>query len=139
MKPDKMLFIIYVDIQSLSRQTDVCGNNPEKLWTMKIGEHIPCEYSVSTIWGFDYVESKHTLYHGKRLYEKVLQFFKRTYQKYPFWKERNVTINKRRIKIISRGKSMLYIHQRKSLLKMKIFENSEIIANNCTGKYRGAA
>ena len=31
MKPDKMLFIIYVDIQSLSRQTDVCGNNPEKL------------------------------------------------------------------------------------------------------------
>ena len=137
MKPDKMLFIIYVDIQSLSRQTDVCGNNPEKLWTMKIGEHIPCEYSVSTIWGFDYVESKHTLYHGKDCMKKFCNSLKE--QKYPFWKKRNVTINKRRIKIISRGKSMLYIHQRKSLLKMKIFENSEIIANNCTGKYRGAA
>ena len=27
----------------------------------KIGEHIPCEYSVSTIWGFDHIEDKHTL------------------------------------------------------------------------------
>ena len=30
--------------------------------TTKIGEHIPCGYSMSTIWAFDHIENKHTLY-----------------------------------------------------------------------------
>ena len=34
-------------------------NNPEKFSATKIGEHIPCWYSMSTIWGFDHIENKH--------------------------------------------------------------------------------
>ena len=30
-----------------------------------LGEHIPCEYSMLTIWVFDHIENKHTLYCGK--------------------------------------------------------------------------
>ena len=47
--------------------------------TTKIGEHIPCGYSMSTIWAFDHIENKHTLY---LLYKKVLYFFNRTHKKF---------------------------------------------------------
>ena len=48
--------IIYVDIESLIRKIDGCENNPENSSTTKIAEHIPCEYSVSTIWVFSHIE-----------------------------------------------------------------------------------
>ena len=44
---------------------DWCANNPEKSLTTKIGEYIPCGSSMSAIWGFDQIESKHILYRGK--------------------------------------------------------------------------
>ena len=49
MKSDKMPFIIYADIESLIRKIDGWANNPENFSTTKIGEHIPCGYSMSTI------------------------------------------------------------------------------------------
>ena len=56
MKSDKMPYIIYANIESLIRKIDVCANNLKKLSTVKVGEHIPCGYSKSTIWGFDHIE-----------------------------------------------------------------------------------
>ena len=60
-----MPYITYADIESLIRKIDGCANNPEKSLKVIIGEHIPCGYSMSTIAGFDHIESKHTLYRGK--------------------------------------------------------------------------
>ena len=48
MKSDKMPYIIYADLESLIEKIDGCANNPEKPLTTKIGEHIPCGYSMST-------------------------------------------------------------------------------------------
>ena len=62
---DKMPCIIYADIFNYKIDIDGCANNPENFSTTKIGEHILCGYSVSTIWAFDHIENKHTLYHGK--------------------------------------------------------------------------
>ena len=59
MKSVKMLYITYVDIESLIKKVDERANNPEKSSTIKIGEHIPCGYSISTIWAFDHRENKH--------------------------------------------------------------------------------
>ena len=42
-----------------------CANNPENSSRTKIGNHIPCRYSMSTIWAFDHIGNKHTLYCGK--------------------------------------------------------------------------
>ena len=70
MKSDKMPYIIYADIESLLRKIDGLANNPEKSSTTKIGEHIPCGYSMSTISGFDHKEYKHTLYRGKDCVKK---------------------------------------------------------------------
>ena len=50
MRSDKMSYIIYADIGSLIKKKDGCANNPENSSTAKIGEHIPCGYSMSTIW-----------------------------------------------------------------------------------------
>ena len=33
--------------------------------TTKIGKHIPCGYSLSTIWGFNHMKNKHSLHRGK--------------------------------------------------------------------------
>ena len=59
-----MPYIIYVDIESLIK-IDGCANNLENSSKTKIGEHIPCGYSMSTIWAFDHIENKHTLYRGE--------------------------------------------------------------------------
>ena len=37
----------------------------EKSSTAKVGEDIPCQYSVSRIWPFDGVEIKHSVYRGE--------------------------------------------------------------------------
>ena len=106
-KSDKMPHIIYADIESLIRKTDGCENNLGNSSTTKIDEHISCRYSMSKIWAFDHVENKHTLKFGKDYMKKVLRIFKRTRENYNwFWKEKNVTDNKRRTKITSRCKNM---------------------------------
>ena len=63
MKSDKMPYIMYADIESLIKKTDGCTNNPQNPSTTIIGEHIPCGYSMSTIWAFHNTENKHTLNH----------------------------------------------------------------------------
>ena len=60
-KSDKMPYIIYADMESLIKKIDGCENNPENSSTTKIGEHIPCRYSMSTSLAFDHIENKHTL------------------------------------------------------------------------------
>ena len=49
MKPNKMSHIIYADLESLIKSIHGCANNPEKSWKTKIGEHIPCRYSMIAI------------------------------------------------------------------------------------------
>ena len=73
MKSDKMPYLIYADIESLIRKIDGCANNPEDSSTTKIGEHIPCGYSMSTIWTFDHIENKHSLYLGKDCRKKFCE------------------------------------------------------------------
>ena len=56
MKSDKTPYITYADLESLIKKKKGCPNNPEKSST-KIGEHIPCGYSMSTIWEFDHIKN----------------------------------------------------------------------------------
>ena len=60
-----MPYIIYADIESLIKKIDEYETNWEKYSTVKIGDNIPCEYSMSTIWRFDHIKDKHALYHEK--------------------------------------------------------------------------
>ena len=76
MKLDKMPYIIYADIESWIRKIDGFTINPEKSSTMKIGENVSCEYSMSNIWGFDRIENKHALYRRKDCMKKVCDSLK---------------------------------------------------------------
>ena len=66
-----MLYIVYADIEFLINKIDGCANNQEISSTIKIGEHIPCGYSMLTIWAFDHIENKHALYCGKECMKSV--------------------------------------------------------------------
>ena len=50
-----------------------CKNNFEKSSTTKVGEHIPCEYSVSTVWIFDGMENTHNVYRGEDYVKKFCE------------------------------------------------------------------
>ena len=57
-----MSYIFYADMESSIKKIDGCVNNPENSSTTKIREHITCGCSMSTIWAFENIENKHTLY-----------------------------------------------------------------------------
>ena len=65
MKSDKRPCTIYEDLESLIEKIDNCKNNPKKSSTTKIGEHIADVYSISTVWAFDNIENRHSLYRGE--------------------------------------------------------------------------
>ena len=71
MKPLKMPCIIYAGLKSLIKKIDGCVNYPEKSSKEKICEHISCRYSISTIWTFDNIKQKHTLYCDKDLTKSI--------------------------------------------------------------------
>ena len=116
MKSDKMWYIIYTDIESLIKKTDECTNNPENSLTIKIGEHIPCGYSMPPIWVFDHIENKRTLYLGKDY----------CYQKKSHQVLQRITV----IKIASSCTNMLICGKKnlkKNSLKVEIIEKLKII------------
>ena len=113
MKSDSMPSIIYADIELIIRKIDGCAWNPEKSSTMKIGKEIPPEYSMPLIWGFYHRENKHDLLRRKDCMKRFCDSLKRHAKNIIlFEKKKIITVSKRRTKIISRGKSMLYLWKR---------------------------
>ena len=47
---DKAPIFINVDLEFLIKKTDRCKNKPEKSSTRKVGEHIPSNLSMSTMY-----------------------------------------------------------------------------------------
>ena len=63
LKSDKPPCMVYADLKSLIKKID--GSS-----ATKVDEHIPCGYSMSTIWEFDDIENKHSLSSGKDCMKK---------------------------------------------------------------------
>ena len=57
--------MIYADLESLIKRVYGCKDNFGKSSTRKVGEHILCGYSPSTIWKLDGIENKYDVYRGK--------------------------------------------------------------------------
>ena len=65
---------------------------------------------MSTISAFDHIQNKHTLYRRKHCMKKFCESLREQAKNIiDIEKKINVTVNKRRIKITSRHKSMLYL------------------------------
>ena len=61
---------------TLIRKVDGFANNLEKSSTTKIGEHVSCKYTMSSIWAFDHRENRHILYRGKDCMKKFCTFLR---------------------------------------------------------------
>ena len=95
-KSHKMSYIIYADLKSLIKKINGRANNPERSSTKKIGKYIPCRYSMSTIWAFEYIQ-KHSLYRGKDFMKKLCESLREHAKKIiDFEKVKNVTFNKKK-------------------------------------------
>ena len=57
-KSSKTPFIIYSDLEFFTKKTRASKYNPERSSTTQVGEHIPCGYSISTLWAFNVIENK---------------------------------------------------------------------------------
>ena len=68
---DKLLFIIYEDLECLVEKIDDCTNNPENAFTAKVCKHIPSGFSMSTISPFKTIENKYDVYRGKDCMKKL--------------------------------------------------------------------
>ena len=141
MKSGKMACIIYADIESFIRKRDECANNPVNSLTTKIFEHIPAEYSMSRNWGFDYIEDKHTLYHGKDCVKKrCITLREHTKNIIGFEKKKVSSLTKEELKSHQDAK-VCYICGERTLKKLSKSINYRKVRDYChyTGKYRGAA
>ena len=57
----------------MTERIDGCKNNFEKSSATKVGEPIPCEYSMSTIWTFDGIENKQDVNRGEDYMKKFCE------------------------------------------------------------------
>ena len=69
-----MPYIFKADIEFLIWKIDNCKNNPEISSIRKTRKHAPCGYSMSTIWAFDHIENRHSLYSLHRWKDWIKRF-----------------------------------------------------------------
>ena len=68
---------------------------------------------MSAIWGFDQIENKDTLCHRKNYMQKYCESLREQAKNIiDFEKKKNVTVNKRRIKMALRFKSLLHLSEK---------------------------
>ena len=110
MKSDKIPYINLWWHWIFSKKVYGCANDLENSSTTKIDEHIPWGYSMPTIFAFNNIENKHTLYYGE-VWTKIFCESLRGHAKREtdFEKKKKVTVSKRITKTKLRCKSMLYL------------------------------
>ena len=138
MKSDKMPSTTYVTIESLIKKIDGCANNLEKSSTTKIGEHISCGYSMSAIWAFDRIESKHTIHHGEDCMKNFCSFLREHATNIlNFEKRKLLTLTKEELKLHQDATNYQICGKRilKKFVKSKSYQK---VRHHCyyTGKYR---
>ena len=67
---------------------------PDNDSTTKIVDLIPCGYSISTIWAFDHIENKHTLYRVKNYMKNLCTSLREHTKNILCFEKRTVTVSK---------------------------------------------
>ena len=103
----------------------------------KIGEYIPCGYSILTIWTFDQTKNKHTLYRGKDCMKTFCESFKKhTKNIIDFEKKKMLLLTKKELKSHTNA-NVCYICGKRILEKPSKNINYHKVRDHCryTGKY----
>ena len=115
-----MRYIVYADLEYWVKKIDRCANDAEKSLTTKIGEHIPCGYSMSTIQGFDHIKNKHTLYHGKDCIKRFCESLKKHVNRIIHFEKKKTSLTNKELKS-HKDEKVCYIC-RKFFIKKKYLE-----------------
>ena len=92
-----------------------------KFFNNEIGEHIPYGYSMSTIWTFDHIENKHTLYPRKDCMKKFCESLKEHAEDIiDFEKRKMLSLTKEELKSYQDAK-VCYICEKSSLKSLESF------------------
>ena len=75
-KSDKTPFIIYSDLECLIEKIDGCKNNTENSSTIKVREHIPLCFLISTMSSFKSIENKHDVSRIKDWVKKFCEYLR---------------------------------------------------------------
>ena len=134
MKSDKMSYILYADIEFLIKKVDGSANNPENSSAAKIGKHIPCWYSMSTIWVFDHIEDKNTLYRGEDCQKAFCEPLSEPTKNIIDFE----SLTKEELKLHQDARNY-YIYEKRILKNLPNIKNYLKVRDHChyTGKYRG--
>ena len=127
-------------MESLIEKLDGCANTPENSLTLKLGEHIPCGYSMSTIGAFNNIENKHTLYGREDCIKKFCEFLREHAKNIiDFEKKKMLQLTKEELKLHQDARNC-YICGEKILQKLAKTGNYRKVRDHCyyTDKYRGA-
>ena len=96
---------------------------------------------MSTIWGFDHIENKYTLYHGKDCIQKICTSLREHAKNViDFEKKKMLPLTKEELKSYQDRKEC-HICRKKILQKFAKDKNYRKVRDHChyTGKYRGVA
>ena len=82
----------------------------KKSSTTKIGQHIPCGYSMPTIWAFDGIKNKHSLYRGEdRMKKFCISLREHAADVINFEKKKMLPLTEKRNQIAPRCNAMLHL------------------------------
>ena len=99
------------------KRVDGHKNDFENSCTTKVGEHIPCGYSMSTICAFDGMENKHDVCRGKDCMKKFSKSLR--------GKEEKDSINKRPAGIIWEDKNLLHLKKKQKKTVVHKYTNDK--------------
>ena len=119
----------------------ILKNYPQKKYLNIVVEHIPCGYSMSTIWTFDGIENNYDVNRGKYCMKKFCKCLTEHAMQI-------INFEKKKIMPLTNGEYKLYLSQTNChIYKQKFgdkYTNDKkycIVTDHChyTGKYRSAA
>ena len=136
----KVLFIIYVDLESLLEKMSTCHNNPEKSSTTKLNKHTSSSYSMFTHCTFDASKNKLDYHRGKDSMERFRKDLKEDAKKV-------INFGKKEMIPLTDEEHKSYKKQKGSYICKKRFSTDDDnkkyykLRDHChyTGKYSGAA
>ena len=115
-KKYKAPFIIYTDLECLIEKIDGCKNNPENSSTSKVSEHIPSDFSMSTISSFKSIQNKNDVYAGKDFIKKFCESLREHTVKI-------ISFKKKKVKLLTKEQQESHKHVKICYIGIKKIEN----------------
>ena len=141
MKSHKIQYVIYADLEYLIIKIDGCAKNSEKSSTARIGKHVPCGYSILSMWAFDNIEYKHSLYRGEDCIKNFCSYLREyATNAISFEKKKMLLLTKKELQL-HQDVTACYVCGKRFPKKFAKDKNYREVRDHCnfTGKYRGAA